>query len=498
MKKENVAIEANMALWEEFTHAAIVAKAIAMMTTYANSGGSNPHTRNFLTDFATNKNFSDSLYQGLKDADGKSPWKDTIFEAHFYNPTTGKNFRGNQHWTAYSQTIKYFKLSQHYAQRINYFVNNRKTPGAQLYKNAGYYLGLSLHFFTDITQPMHAANFTNIFGFEGGYPLRLFPDLRHESFEIYVDDAIKRGLLNNLVPLVDAHLVPFPNNFIGDWINQVAIRSLNAFNKPSFQDVLRKKEVRKVAGWNFGNLLPEAAWRDEEAKDIMEQSTKIAPYDVSNFLTNWALQSKTVPTFSSGKWYEIETVPENNQRKILLATRDPGSHWLKRSNPEQRTNQLFHIMFNADGTALIACKDYIYNTWYVEDRVGFSNHKPHEIVKGNCFRIVGYNNTSSDMMIFESTQNNAVTLITEGNWKELYQRADTAYNNRQWFKLIEKGDMSAEEIKWLRETFPKFDDYNWAGDPNTVPEWESRIPADTGGNALCEKEEEPISETQAY
>jgi hypothetical protein len=496
METAQIDATANMALWEDITHKAIVKKAIEMMAAYVSNGGGNPHTKDFLVHFGQ-ADFSQALYQGLKDADYKSPWCDTIFEAHFYNPHNSKNFRGNQHWTAYSQTIKYFKLSQHYAQRINYFVKEQVRPGAQLYKNAGYYLGLSLHFFTDLTQPMHAANFANVFGFENGYPQNLVPDLRHESFEIYVDNAINRGLLNDLVPLVDAHLGPFPNHFIGDWIDVVAKRSWATFDG-KMRDTLRNKEKRKVAGWTVGKLLPEAAWRDEEAKPIMEESTKVAPYDVVNFLTNWALQGKQVPSFGPGKWYEIETLAQNGNRKILCATRVPLNHWLMRSTPAEATNQLFHIMFNADGTALIGCKDYIYNTWFLDDWVGFSNHKPHEIERGNCFRIVSYNHTDSDMMIFESTQNNAVTLVVQGDGEDYYRRLDTAYNSRQWFKLIEKGTMSQGEKDTLRSTFPGFENYNWAGDPNTVPAWEANIPADTGGNALCEEGDGPDNAPRPY
>lgn len=104
---------------------------------------------------ATDSLFHNSLCQGLYDADfltffngpdiaGIQP----SYQSHFYDPDTGLNWRGNND-TALSRGTGLFIAASNF-----YFVGD--------IQSAGYALGLSLHYLTDLGQPMHAANYTAI------------------------------------------------------------------------------------------------------------------------------------------------------------------------------------------------------------------------------------------------------------------------------------------------------------------------------------------------
>ena len=107
--------------------------------------------------------FHDQLCQGLYDADFKDPWRDgmaglsklpwgigqktALYVSHFYDPDTGKNWWGDTYPTALSR-----------GRAVAAYALDCYLGGDMV--GAGYYLGLALHYFTDATQPMHAANFT--------------------------------------------------------------------------------------------------------------------------------------------------------------------------------------------------------------------------------------------------------------------------------------------------------------------------------------------------
>lgn len=117
--------------------------------------------------------------QGLYDADHMNPYYDSYtFTSHFYDPDTMTNYAGLSYPTARQAGSKYFKMAgDHY-----------KMGNLQ---SAFYYLGVSLHFFTDLTQPMHAANFSNLNHGAPGY---------HSKFEEYATQiqshaAVTSGLL---------------------------------------------------------------------------------------------------------------------------------------------------------------------------------------------------------------------------------------------------------------------------------------------------------------
>jgi hypothetical protein len=160
-------------VWDETksTHLYIVNRGAELVGTCAN-----PAFQDFvnqqiqpMTGKAQAGQFRTGLCQGLYDADflpaynnpnfvGQATWK-----SHFYDSSTGTNYMGEKQPTALTNGATFLQES----------VNLLHT--SDLY-HAGYNLGLALHYFTDLTQPMHAANYTYLDSLPFGY---------HTDFEGY-------------------------------------------------------------------------------------------------------------------------------------------------------------------------------------------------------------------------------------------------------------------------------------------------------------------------
>ncbi|MCC7208568.1 MAG: hypothetical protein IT323_14770 [Anaerolineae bacterium] len=125
---------------------------------------------------AGNDPFHDGLCRGLWDADNRAPYNDPIgdlvptWASHFYDPDTRTNWMGKAAPTAITEGMHFYDLSLAALARGD---NVR----------AGHALGLALHYLTELTQPMHAANFTWMDSQEFGY---------HTDFERYVKDILHR------------------------------------------------------------------------------------------------------------------------------------------------------------------------------------------------------------------------------------------------------------------------------------------------------------------
>jgi hypothetical protein len=85
--------------------------------------------------------------QGLDDADHKVGYNNWYtFTSHFYDPSTGTNYVGATSPIAYNEALTRLATAR------------SRLAANDVYKGC-YELGLSLHYATDITQPMHAANY---------------------------------------------------------------------------------------------------------------------------------------------------------------------------------------------------------------------------------------------------------------------------------------------------------------------------------------------------
>lgn len=121
----------------------------------------------------------DMMCQGVYDADFVAPFNNPVrvaglspveipsYCSHFYDPATGHNWFGQSDPTALSWGSKFFGES------VRAFLDDRLDGTS----GAGYKLGLALHYMTDVTQPMHARNYTYLSSFRWGL---------HTDFEGYI------------------------------------------------------------------------------------------------------------------------------------------------------------------------------------------------------------------------------------------------------------------------------------------------------------------------
>jgi phospholipase C len=125
---------------------------------------------------ARENGFYQAVCRGLLDADKKAPFNNPLFgkiptwASHFYDPDSATNWLGQDAPTAVSDGSLYYQLA-----RESYLSGDLR--------EAGYTLGLSLHYMTDLTQPMHAANFTWFDSWPFGY---------HTAFEGYARRNLSR------------------------------------------------------------------------------------------------------------------------------------------------------------------------------------------------------------------------------------------------------------------------------------------------------------------
>ena len=136
--------------------------------------------------------FRKAMCQGLYDADFVSDYNNpeygiTTWKSHFYDPDTGKNWWGDTKPTGLTQGSLFFNDAvQKY---------RAGDMGA-----AGHSLGLALHYFTDLSQPMHAANFT----WQSSIPKPGY----HTSFEQYVMEL--QATINPIQPYQESALGTTP------------------------------------------------------------------------------------------------------------------------------------------------------------------------------------------------------------------------------------------------------------------------------------------------
>ncbi|MGM0865428.1 MAG: phospholipase C [Bacillota bacterium] len=141
------------------------------------------------------------LERGIYTADWENPYYDNYtFTSHFYDPDTeGTYIPFAKH--AKETGTKYFRIAGEAYQKNDL-------------NQAFFNLGLSLHYFGDLNQPMHAANFTNVshpFGFHSKY--ENFVDTIKDSYRVSGED----GNWN------------FAGDNPGSWLHSVAVEAKKDF-----------------------------------------------------------------------------------------------------------------------------------------------------------------------------------------------------------------------------------------------------------------------------
>ena len=258
-------------LCDEYTHFRIVEMAVHYLRHMENP---TPEAR-FISDLWDRG--AKKIAEGLKGADEWDDWKPThpiwaMYYYHFYNPDTGTSFPWPASWyphNAVSKGTETFNTSvRHYRE------------GAHRHDQAFIDLGLSLHYLTDLCQPMHAANFINN---------PVLGDWRHSGYETYAEDFVKnRNFFRQPggYPVIRRDEVedtsPSPQN----WLIGVAQQSL-----ATWKEVLKRecdKKVRIIPGPHGPIIIYDNKWSASEADPALMRSLWLAPRNTARYLCMWA------------------------------------------------------------------------------------------------------------------------------------------------------------------------------------------------------------------
>ncbi|CAI8963042.1 MULTISPECIES: zinc dependent phospholipase C family protein [Bacillus] len=212
--------------------------------------------------FLNTPEYKELFERGLYDADYLDEFNDggtgTIgidglirggWKSHFYDPDTRKNYKGEEEPTALSQGDKYFKLAGEYFKK-----DDRK--------QAFYYLGVATHYFTDATQPMHAANFTAV----DMSALKF-----HSAFENYVTTIQTQFEVKD--DKGTYHLVD--SNDPKQWIHETA--------KLAKAEIMNITNDNIKSQYNKGN---NALWQ-EEVMPAVQRSLEKAQRNTAGFIHLW-------------------------------------------------------------------------------------------------------------------------------------------------------------------------------------------------------------------
>ncbi|MEY2926054.1 MAG: hypothetical protein RL367_531, partial [Pseudomonadota bacterium] len=154
--------------------------------------------------------FRKGFYRGLWEADYRAPYnneinievrgvfslKEALYTGHFYNPENQENLtRGNLYLFALSKFITEAFESGFSRITTAHGLATRKLEDWEVsgrrsdLSDSAKLFGIAAHFLTDLTQPMHAANFANVLGFYRDRKINPW-DKRHKHFENCADRII--------------------------------------------------------------------------------------------------------------------------------------------------------------------------------------------------------------------------------------------------------------------------------------------------------------------
>jgi hypothetical protein len=237
-------------LWDDSQHEALVDQALKMMTSlYPSSKLS-----------ALNAKQQKKIFKGLHIADYQDPyWNNETYTSHFYNPETEKNYLSASSFL-YTTQSAIWCYSKFYATDPSktaldmvheYFHKSVDNYAVGDVNHACFSLGVALHYLTDLSQPMHTADFI-AGGDASGKRFEGFGANFHGVFERVVDQmtdlvAEQAGSItkDDIALLATAELL--------DMVHGLAVKSHDIF----VNDI--KPKLEKGGDWheNDNKITPE-------------------------------------------------------------------------------------------------------------------------------------------------------------------------------------------------------------------------------------------------
>lgn len=184
-------------LWEDGQHKAIVERALDLVAANNNT-------------FRLVVAFKFKILQGLRDADYENPYYNTsTYLSHFYDPDEKVNYLKMKGSNMFPSQKVYWggalaiatgageDLNKHAVNQFDLYASKSITLAKNgNYTEAAYNLGIGLHYLTDLSQPMHAANFIAAPGTQSNF---------HSAFESAMEKRIDlvRGMAKHPVSVGD-------------------------------------------------------------------------------------------------------------------------------------------------------------------------------------------------------------------------------------------------------------------------------------------------------
>jgi hypothetical protein len=225
--------------------------------------------------------FLAEVLRGLYEADYEAPYIGVVYSSHFYDPKTRRT------WLPFFPAPNALTECQKYALQAFGLLNEIDwSPEAdqKTLLRAAYNLGLSLHYFTDLNQPMHAANFCNVIGHDGKTFSPL--DKRHKGFEDLAEKRYERHIpdLDNMSETELAELRREVEGLMADSLEKVII-STAEFSRKTWEEYVEKAAAGKITVGKRGVVLKcDNDWSDAETETALRRSFTNGPKAGAAFL----------------------------------------------------------------------------------------------------------------------------------------------------------------------------------------------------------------------
>lgn len=181
-------------LWNDSGHRTQIERAIWILAALEPAG-------EFMSLWAHDE-FRKGFYLGLWEADYVSPYNNpdmllekALYVSHFFDPDSQDNIVPYHYSLRIAPIVNKYENAwtmtrdQHFlaAERLDKW---RESGNLELLEDAGRCLGRSTHYFTDLTQPMHASHFAEFLGSRTDWFDQT--DKRHSGYEKMADDIINQ------------------------------------------------------------------------------------------------------------------------------------------------------------------------------------------------------------------------------------------------------------------------------------------------------------------
>lgn len=357
--------------WEDQTHIGIVTKAHSLMNPHGNEFPEAAHAVGTLN----NPHIWQPLLQGLHDADYEGRFTGIDYSPHFYDPDLRRNFRypwPSANPNARSEGARFFHLSVAGLANILFKIDNGITVTQTDYNACGYLLGVACHFLTDLTQPMHAANFANYVG-QGWPGPPIAADKRHTDFEKNAERQVKAGYLDDVPWLPRETFQIHPRTRPFDLLHETARHAKKMFDEHLAKVVPRKLRWVSAGRSGYWQMIP---FTDGEVRTVLDHTLKGPSLQAAaRFFTLWwrIADRQRKGAVAPGRWYRIK---ESTKKEYLRRS----DKWIHRWKLEANNDDFLHgFRRNADGSYYVVCKSQQDRVWTSVDIWGRPDVNPTEL-----------------------------------------------------------------------------------------------------------------------